>query len=122
MAVSADDNLGELIGPDTVTVDLDGRTVIPGLIDGHAHLDREGLKYLYPSLAGARTVDDVLALVKRAAADRPAGAWVVTMPIGTPPWYFDGPETLAEGRGPTRQELDAVVPDHPVYIRGPAEY
>src|SRR5262249_57454240 len=53
---------------------------------------------------------------------RPPGARVVTMPIGPPPWYFDGPETLAERRGPTRQELDAAVPDHPVYIRGPWGY
>ena len=122
IAVSATDDLRDLIGPDTVTIDLGGRTVTPGLIDGHAHLDREGLKYLYPSLAGARSVADVLELVKQAAADRPPGEWVVTMPIGTPPWYFDGPETLAERRGPTRHELDAAVADHPVYIRGPWGY
>ena len=122
VAVSADDDLADLVGPDTRTIDLGGRTVTPGLIDGHAHLDREGLKYLYPSLAGSRSVADVLNLVKQAAADRPPGEWVVTMPIGTPPWYFDGPETLEEGRGPTRQELDAAAPDHPVYIRGPWGY
>lgn len=122
VAVGADDDLANLVGPDTVTVDLGGRTVTPGLIDGHAHLDREGLKYLYPTLAGARSVADVLAMVKQAAAERPPGEWVVTMPIGSPPWYFDGPETLQEGRGPTRQELDAIAPDHPVYIRGPWGY
>ena len=33
---------------------------MPGLVDAHAHMDREGLKTLYPSLAGARSIDDVL--------------------------------------------------------------
>src|SRR5215204_4452024 len=44
-------------------IDLHGRTVIPGLIDAHAHLDREGLKYIYPSLAGARTKAQILAII-----------------------------------------------------------
>src|SRR3989304_2304890 len=42
-----------LAGPGTRRVDLAGRTAVPGLIDAHAHLDREGLKTLCPSLAGA---------------------------------------------------------------------
>ena len=45
-------------------IDLKGRTVIPGLIDGHAHMDREGLKDRLPSLAGARKVDDILQIVR----------------------------------------------------------
>lgn len=48
--------------------------------------------------------DDTLA--ERAAA-RPAGEWVVTMPVGTPPFFFDGPASLAEGRVPDRHELES---------------
>jgi predicted amidohydrolase YtcJ len=119
LAVGADEEALSWAGPTTRRIDLHGRTVTPGLIDGHAHLDREGLKWLYPSLAGCRSIDDVLAVVRREVARAQPGAWIVTMPIGTPPWFFDGPETFAEGRGPTRQELDAAAPHNPVYIRGP---
>ena len=43
----------------TCLIDLGGRAVMPGLIDAHAHMDREGLKSICPSLAGARSIDDV---------------------------------------------------------------
>lgn len=97
-------------------IDLDGRTVVPGFNDVHAHMDREGLKELRPSLAGARCIADILEIVAGLARDAPAGDWIVTMPVGTAPYYFGGPETLAERRMPTRRELDGAAPDHPVCI------
>jgi predicted amidohydrolase YtcJ len=105
-------------GPGTRTVDLRGRTVIPGLIDGHAHLDREGLRDIFPSLEACRSIADIQARIRELAARTPPGEWIVTMPIGQPPYYFKPEATLAEGRWPTRHELDAAAPDHPVYIRG----
>ena len=99
-------------------IDLRGATVIPGLVDAHAHLDREGLKLIYPSLARCRSIADIQRLVRGLAARRKAGEWIVTMPIGTPPFYQDAPGGLAEKRWPTRAELDVAAPDHPVYIRG----
>ena len=41
------------------------------------------------------------------------GEWIVTMPIGDPPYYFDVPDILAEQRWPTRHELDAAAPEQP---------
>lgn len=102
----------------TRVVDLRGRTVIPGLVDTHAHLDREGLKFLLPSLERCRSIADVQAVVRRLARRRPRGEWIVTMPLGAPPFYLDPTAALAERRWPTRADLDAAAPDHPVYIRG----
>ncbi len=113
-----DAEVGSLAGPGTEVIDLDGATLIPGFNDTHAHMEREGLKRLRPSLAGARGVADILDRVRAAAADTPPGQWVVTMPIGTPPFFFDGAASLAEGRPPDRHELDRAAPDHPVYIPG----
>jgi hypothetical protein len=102
----------------TRVVDLRGATVIPGLGDAHAHLDREGLKLLYPSLARCRSIADIQRVIRRLAANRPRGEWIVTMPVGSPPFYLDAPTGLTEQRWPTRADLDAAAPDHPVYVRG----
>jgi predicted amidohydrolase YtcJ len=92
--------------------------VIPGLVDAHAHLDREGLKLIYPSLARCRSIADIKRLIRTHAAHRKPGEWIVTMPVGAPPFYQGVPDCLADRRWPTRADLDAAAPDHPVYIRG----
>jgi predicted amidohydrolase YtcJ len=102
----------------TRVIDLGGATVVPGLVDAHAHLDREGLKTLYPSLAHCRAIADIQTVITRCAARRAKGEWIVTMPVGRPPFYLDQPGGLAELRWPTRADLDRAAPDHPVYLRG----
>jgi predicted amidohydrolase YtcJ len=80
-------------------------------------MDREGLKQVYPSLEGARSIDDILDMIGSLVREAEPGAWIVTMPVGDPPSYFDVPNNLAEKRFPTRHDLDRVSPDNPVYIR-----
>ncbi len=114
LAHGSDRDIRALAGPDTAIVDLGGRAVIPGLIDGHAHMDREGLKLALPSLAGARDVDAVVGRIARIAARRPKGEWIVTMPLGDPPEFEFG---TGGTRLPNRWDLDRAAPDNPVYIR-----
>jgi len=117
IAVGGAADVAALAADHTRIIDAGGRTVIPGLIDAHAHMDREGLKPVFPTLAGCESIDDVLQRVEALVADAEPGEWVVTMPIGEPPYYFDIPDNLREKRFPTRWELDRVAPDNPVYIR-----
>jgi len=117
-AVGSDHDVLGLAGPDTTIINLQGHTLIPGIIDIHAHMDREGLKRLYPSLEGARSIDDILAVVKHEVAQKRPGEWVVTMPVGDPPNYADMPGNLLEGRFRTRWGLDQVARNNPPYIRG----
>ena len=115
--VGANRDIRRLAGADTRLVDLAGRTVVPGLVDAHAHMDREGLKLLCPSLAGARSIDDVLQRIEPLVKAAAPGDWIVTMPLGDPPYYLDVPGNLRERRFPTRHDLDRVAPRNPVYIR-----
>jgi len=116
-AVGSSAELCAKAGPHTRMIDLRGKTVMPGLIDGHAHLDREGLKNVFPSLGRVRGIGDIQRRIAELVAQAKPGEWIVTMPIGDPPTYFDVPGILAEGRFPTRHDLDVVAPDNPVYIR-----
>ena len=118
LAVGADDEVTRLAGEDAAVLDLDGRTVIPGIVDIHAHMDREGLKTIYPSLEGLRSITEIQNRIATLTDSVAPGEWVVTMPIGDPPNYADMPQSLAEGRFPNRRDLDAVAPNHPVYIKG----
>jgi predicted amidohydrolase YtcJ len=104
-------------GPATRIIDLKQRPVIPGITDGHAHMDREGLRNVFPSLGRVRSISDIQDRIAELARGKAPGEWIVTMPIGDPPYYFDVPDILAEKRWPTRQELDAAAPHNPVFIR-----
>ena len=117
-AVGSDQDVLALAGPDTQWINLQDRTVIPGIIDIHAHMDREGLKRIYPSLEEARSISDILGIIKRLVDQKQPGEWVTTMPVGEPPNYADMPAKLLEGRFPNRWDLDKVSLNNPVYIRG----
>jgi predicted amidohydrolase YtcJ len=117
LAVGTDAAMAAHTAPSTRVIDLKGKTVIPGLVDGHAHMDREGLKTVYPALGRVRSIRDIQVRIAELASRKRPGEWIVTMPIGDPPYYWDVPDILAEKRWPTRQELDAAAPDNPVYIR-----
>ncbi len=117
LAVGSTREIRALAGDGAEVVDAGGRAVVPGLVDGHAHMDREGLKGVFPSLEGCRSVRDVLDRVRTLAEAAAPGEWIVTMPVGDPPHYWNVPGCLEENRFPTRHELDEAAPDNPVYIR-----
>ena len=106
-------------GPATRVLDVSGKTVTPGFFDAHPHMDRHGLKHRGGiPLDGKNSIREIQEVIREAAARTPKGEWIVTMPMGTPPTdYVYRPEQLAEGRFPTRQDLDQATKDHPVYVR-----
>jgi predicted amidohydrolase YtcJ len=116
-AVGPDAAMAAVTAPATRVIDLKGRAVVPGLTDGHAHMDREALRNVFPALGRVRSIRDIQDRIAELARGKAPGEWIVTMPIGDPPYYFDVPDILAEKRWPTRQELDAAAPNNPVYIR-----
>jgi hypothetical protein len=101
----------EFAGPGTEIVDLAGRRVVPGLIDGHIHAVRAGVTWDQElHWTGVPDVASALDSIRRAAATVPASAWIRA--VGG--WH---PSQFKEGRPPTRRELDEVSGSHPVYVQ-----
>ena len=119
LAVGSEAETLPLAGAATTVRRLDGRTILLGLIDGHAHLDREGLKGRLPSLAGVGSIESLVERLRSLARERPPGTWIVTMPFGAPPFYAWSAEQLLERRWPDRHDLDRASTDHPIFIRPP---
>jgi predicted amidohydrolase YtcJ len=92
-------------------IDLRGRTVVPGLIESHTHFvslaNRPGYHVAQWELASS--IAEVLAMLRARRKDVPEGQFITAMGAGTPRMF-------AELRLPTLQEIDAVVPDRPVFL------
>lgn len=110
LAVGSTSDLTALKGESTRVIDLQGRTLLPGLIDSHCHLALYGM-YLsgidcrYPAV---ESIGDIQEKIRAAAATAPSGTWIRG-------WAYDH-KKLKEGRHPIRWELDEVAPDHPVHL------
>ncbi|MFO0870554.1 MAG: amidohydrolase family protein [Pirellulales bacterium] len=96
----------------TRVIDLEGRCVIPGLIDSHVHCADAAMHEFDHPVPDMESIADVLAYVKSRTQAVPAGQWIWVNQIFI--------TRLREQRYPTRAELDAVAPEHPVvFSTGP---
>lgn len=110
VAVGQASDLGELAAPGARIVDLAGQTLLPGFNEAHNHMLHYGraLGQVDCRPPGCGTIAELQRRVGERAAETPGGAWVLGR------GYDD--QSLAEQRHPTRYDLDAVAPDHPVVI------
>jgi predicted amidohydrolase YtcJ len=109
VGVGSNDDVDALGGPGTRRVHLNGRTVTPGFFDAHAHAASIGPNLAKVDLSQATSLDEVLQTIAARTRETPAGEWIEVSPT----WHES---TLRERRFPTRAELDAVAPGHPVYL------
>lgn len=110
--VGSDAEIEKIIDEKTRVIDLSGRTLMPGIIDTHYHPILAGLIDYGPEAPmintfDCRSINDVLDLVKEAAATKKQGTWISMMGYE--------PTLLKENRHPTIEELDKAAPDHPVH-------
>jgi predicted amidohydrolase YtcJ len=101
----------QLTGRQTRVLDLRGKTVVPGFIDAHAHprpiYDEHSPWYVVEAgPAKAKTMDDLIAAIRRKAANTPVGMLITG----------SGYQETKLGRHPTRYDLDKATTDHPVVI------
>ncbi|WP_165228302.1 amidohydrolase [Aquisphaera insulae] len=112
LLVGTDEEVLKTRGPRTEVVDLEGKTVLPGLIDSHTHpTDASQTEFDHP-IPDMETIRDVLDYVRSRARALGAGKWVVVRQVFI--------TRLREQRYPTREELDRAAPENPVlFSTGP---
>ena len=110
VAVGTTDQVREIAGPATRVIDARGRTVIPGLIDSHVHALGVAAAEQTQPFQNLTSIAEVQAWIRQAASARPDGEWIWT------PRVF--PTRIRERRFPSRAELDAASPRHPVVVDG----
>jgi predicted amidohydrolase YtcJ len=101
----------KLAGDKAKLIDLGGRTVIPGLTDGHIHGIRAALTFgTEVNWIGVPTLKEALERIRQAAKTQKPGSWIVVAGGWTE-------EQFAEKRRPAPQEVAEAAPDNPVYIQ-----
>ncbi|WP_171239136.1 MULTISPECIES: amidohydrolase [unclassified Ruegeria] len=105
--VGSDDGVQSLIGEETTVIDLQGQTVLPGFVSGHEHLVASGWTQLGVQLGSGQSKEDYLKLIKEYADANPDEEFI--RGIGWNATLMGGEFTAAD--------LDAIVPDRPVFLQ-----
>jgi len=107
VAVGTPAETGALVGPDTRVIDATGKLVLPGFQDAHIHAPFAGRNRLHLFLNDISGRDGYLAAIKAYADANPDQPWIIGG--GWAMEYFPGGT-------PDKSDLDAIVPDRPVFI------
>ncbi|MFK7767977.1 MAG: amidohydrolase [Mariniblastus sp.] len=114
IAVGTNEEIKNLIGDETRVIDLDGKFVMPGFIEGHAHFVGLGESMMMLKLQKSKNWDDIVEQVREAAKVTPPGEWIIGRGWHQSKWDKT-PEGAVEGY-PTAAEIDKVSPDNPVLL------
>jgi predicted amidohydrolase YtcJ len=109
VAVGTNDEVRRLAGPRTRMVDLQGQRVVPGFNDAHVHFYNGGAGLASVQLRDAKSEAEFRKRIQDFAAKSPKGRWILE---GN--WDH---ESWSPARLPTRQLIDGVTPDHPVFVQ-----
>ena len=105
---------GAFKGAETKMADLAGKTIIPGLTEGHAHIMGVGYNLLNVDLREAKSYQEVVDMVAERAASMPEGTWILGRGWHQDKWT-EQPE-MTKGF-PTHDLLSEAVPNHPVWLK-----
>ncbi len=106
--VGSNQEIEQFIGKNTKIVNLDGKTVIPGLIDTHIHVADFGRCLLWLDLTGAQSIKQLQKMIKEKTKQTPMPKWIIGRG-----WNHN---RLKEKRLLTYADLDEVAPDNPVIL------
>jgi hypothetical protein len=109
VAVGEESDVRGLAGASTEVVNLEGRTLVPGFEDAHAHIWKAGqLLTTSVDLRRSKSIEEIGGLLQQRNAKLPKGAWLLGRGFNE--------ISLAEGRKPTRHDLDRFVTDRPILL------
>jgi predicted amidohydrolase YtcJ len=112
VAVGSNSEIARLAGPATRRIDLRGRSVVPGLIDNHAHFQEEGAYWMLElRLDGVDSRKQALEMIRAKARTAGPGQWVYNLGGWSPDQFAD------DKRPFTREELDKYSPENPVFLQ-----
>jgi len=108
LKVGSDKEIRSLAGPGCRILNLDGQTVIPGLIDAHFHFLSIGYSKRILNFSGIRDKQAILKMVANKAAQLAEGKWIIGSGWDQNLW--------PERKFPSRFDLDRIAPEHPVWL------
>lgn len=108
VAVGSQTDVEPVIDPDTKIINLHGATLMPGFVDAHAHLELYGTNRLGVDCKAVASIGEMVEKLRARARQTPKGEWIRG-------WGYNQ-KSLAEGRHPTREDLDQVSTEHPVIV------